>query len=172
MPNVAVLLSFGIQTSCPGNSSSWSQHFEPNIQSGLEVQIVHLQIGVIGSIFIIKMRQNDNGVQNISGWNNYLLQLLHGIFVGRLFPFIVMEYLLFWLLATILQQFQNPTTDLHIMNMRLASLCECIEHIFWGIIVINLEYSGHTTDCICLIGLVTFIKCAWFLFYTQLFLLP
>ncbi len=74
------------------------------------------------------MRQNDNGVQNMSGLNNYLLDLLHGIFIGGLFPALYCDGI-FAVLATILPRFRNPTNDLHILNMRLASLRECIEHV-------------------------------------------
>ncbi len=89
---------------------------------------MYLPIGIIGSVFITEMRQNDNGVQNMSGLNNYLLDLLHGIFIGGLFPALYCDGI-FAVLATILPRFRNPTNDLHILNMRLASLRECIEHV-------------------------------------------
>ncbi len=87
---------FGIPTARPGDAPNWTHQFAQDVQRafysgylhahGLKAQIVYLPIGVIGSVFITEIRQNDNGVQNISGLNNYLVQLLHGVFVGGLFP--------------------------------------------------------------------------------------
>ena len=48
--------------------------------------MVYLPIGIIGPVFIESLRQNDNGVQNISGLNDYLVQLLLGHMVGGLYP--------------------------------------------------------------------------------------
>ncbi len=48
--------------------------------------MVYLPIGIIGLVFITELRQNDNGVQNMSGLNNYLLTLFNGIFIDGLFP--------------------------------------------------------------------------------------
>ncbi len=71
-----LLDDFGIQTACPGNPPSQSQHFAPDIQEsfysgylqkyGLKEQIIYSPIGVIRPVFITEMRQNDNGIQNIS----------------------------------------------------------------------------------------------------------
>ena len=129
---------FGIPTARPGDSPTRSQQYAQDIQRafysgylrkhGLKAQIVYLPIGIIGSVFITELQQNDNGVQNMSGLNNYLLQLLHGIFIGGLFPTLYCDGI-FSVLATILPQFWNPTPELHILNMRLASLRECIEHV-------------------------------------------
>jgi uncharacterized membrane protein YdcZ (DUF606 family) len=43
------------------------------------------QSGFIGSVFITELEQNDGGVQNISGLNNYLLEMLAGIAIAGLF---------------------------------------------------------------------------------------
>ncbi len=114
---------FGIQTARTGNSSSQNQQFPPDIQrvfcSGylincdLKVQIVSLPIGVKGSVFITETRQNGNGVQHVSGLNNYLLQLLFGIFIGGIFLlFILMEDLLFWL-----QYYQDFEIQQHLCSL-------------------------------------------------------
>ena len=96
---------------------------------GLKAQVVYLPIGIIGAVFITELRQNDNGVQNMSGLNNYLVQLFAGIFIGGLFPALYGDGI-FAVLATILPRFRNPTPELHLLNVRLASLRECIEHLF------------------------------------------
>ena len=105
-------------------------------EHGLKVQLVWLPIGIIGCIFITELRQNDNGVQNISGLNDYLVQLLTGWMVpawlgstGWLFPALYCDGI-FAVLATILPRFRNPSPALKLLNLRLASLRECIEHVF------------------------------------------
>ena len=42
---------------------------------GYKAQIVWLPIGLIGCVFVCEVHQNNNGVQNISGLNNYLVKL-------------------------------------------------------------------------------------------------
>jgi len=171
---------FAIQTARPGNSSSRGQQIVPDIQRafysgylqqhGLKAQIVYLPIGIIGSVFITEMRQNDNGVQNMSGLNNYLLDLLHGIFIGGLFPALYCDGI-FAVLATILPRFRNPTNDLHILNMRLASLRECIEHVLgdhcnrFGIF--RFHNRSHLFDR----GVQVRKMCMVSFFYSQLLLL-
>jgi hypothetical protein len=130
---------FGIQTARPGSWARRLNNFEHDIQRafysgylrrhGLKAQVVYLPIGIIGSVFITELRQNDNGVQNISGLNNYLLNRLRGIFVGGLFPCLYCDGI-FATLSTILPRFNNPSPELQLLNMRLASLRQCIEHVF------------------------------------------
>ena len=130
---------FGMPTATPGIWARRNNDFQHDIQRafysgylrkhGLKAQVVYLPIGIIGSVFITELRQNDNGVQNISGLNNYLLELLRGIFVGGLFPCLYCDGI-FSVLSTILPRFTNPTPELHQLNMRLASLRQCIEHVF------------------------------------------
>lgn len=130
---------FAIPTAAPGIWARRRNNFEHDIQRafysgylcqhGLKAQVVYLPIGIIGSVFITELRQNDNGVQNISGLNNYLLRLLAGIFIDGLFPSLYCDGI-FAVLATILPWFTNPTPELHLLNMRLASLRQSIEHVF------------------------------------------
>ena len=96
---------------------------------GLKAQVVYLPIGIIGSVFITEMRQNDNGVQNMSGLNNYVLTICAGILIGGLLPAIYCDGI-FAVLVCILPRFTSSDPALHLVNMRLASLRECIEHIF------------------------------------------
>ena len=130
---------FGIPTARPGSSPRRTHHFEHDIQRafysgylrrhGLKAQVVFLPIGIIGSVFITELRQNDNGVQNISGLNDYLVQLLEGFMIDDLLPALYCDGI-FATLATILPRFTNPTPELHLLNMRMASLRQCIEHVF------------------------------------------
>ena len=48
--------------------------------------MVYLPVGLIGSIFITEISQNDNGVLNMSGLNDYLCWLLSGHSIRGLFP--------------------------------------------------------------------------------------
>lgn len=96
---------------------------------GLKAQVVYLPIGIIGSVFVTEIRQNDNGVQNMSGLNNYLVRILAGILIGGLLPALYCDGI-FAILVCILPRFSNPTPARHLINMRLASLRECIEHVF------------------------------------------
>lgn len=130
---------FALPTARPGNEARRLYRFAHDIQRafysgylrghGLKAQVVYLPIGLIGSVFITELRQNDNGVQNLSGLNDYLVQLLTGIFINGLFPCLFCDGI-FVVLVTILPRFTNPTPEKRLLNIRLASLRECIEHVF------------------------------------------
>lgn len=131
---------FGIPTARPGSWSGRINNYQHDVQRalysgylrwhGLKAQVVYLPIGIIGSVFITELRQNDNGVQNISRLNNYLIDLLGGCFVsGGLMPCLYCDGI-FATLTTILPQFNNPSPELHLLKMRLASLRQSIEHVF------------------------------------------
>lgn len=98
---------------------------------GLKAQVVYLPIGIIGSVFITELRQNDNGVQNMSGLNDYLVDLCAraGIFIDGLLPCLYCDGI-FACLAAILPRFVNPSPEQHLLNVRLSSLREEIEHLF------------------------------------------
>ena len=85
---------------------------------GLKAKVGFLPIGIIGSVFITELCQNDNGVQNISGLNNYLLHLLDDILFGGLFPCLYCDGI-FAMLAAISPRFTNPTPELRLLNIRL-----------------------------------------------------
>ena len=65
----------------------------------------------------------------MSGLNNYIVKLVHGISLGGLFPCVYADGI-FAVLACILPRFSNPTPELHLLNVRMASLRESEEHIF------------------------------------------
>ncbi len=68
-------------------------------------------------------------MQNFSGLNNYLVDLLRGFLIGNLFPALYADGI-FASLATILPRFRNPDEVQRLLNIRLASLREVIEHVF------------------------------------------
>lgn len=136
----------GVPTANVGNSPRRRHGFFDDLQRafysgylrmhGLKAQVVFLPIGIIAAVFITEIRQNDNGVQNISGLNNYLVRLLSGWqlpgwlgYGGMLYPALYCDGI-FAVLATILPRFRNPSPALELLNIRLASLRECIEHVF------------------------------------------
>ena len=96
---------------------------------GLKAQVVYLPIGIICSVFIETLRQNNNGVQNISGLNDYLVRLLFGHMVAGLYPCLFGDGI-FRVLATIVPRFRNPTPALRVLNRRLSALRQVIEHLF------------------------------------------
>ena len=84
---------FALRTARPGNTATRRHEIRQDIQRsfysgyfrahGLKAQVVYLPIGIIGSVFIDSIREHDNGMQNISGLNDYLMELLGGHLVGR-----------------------------------------------------------------------------------------
>lgn len=97
---------------------------------GLKCQVVFLPNGLIGAVFIAELRQNDNGVQNMSGLNNYLVDLLQGhVLAGGRLPALYCDGI-FGLNATIVRRFVNPTRIEGLININFASVREVIEHVF------------------------------------------
>jgi hypothetical protein len=99
---------------------------------GLKAQAVHLPNGMIGSIFICSQRHNDNGVQNLSGLNDYLVSLLEPLYWNGDIPVYPALYAdrIFAVLATIVRPYLQPNDEQAIVNTRMASLREDIEHKF------------------------------------------
>lgn len=137
---------FAMPTARPGSLAQRSLELRHDIQRsfysgylrrhGLKAQVVYLPIGIIGSVFITELRQNDNGVQNISGLNDYLCELLQDTVLedgddgdDNLLPALYCDGI-FAVLETILPRFTNPTAELHQLNMRMASARQIIEHVF------------------------------------------
>jgi hypothetical protein len=68
---------FAMPTARPGSSATRRHDYESDIQRafysgylrrhGLKAQVVYLPIGIIGSVYITEIRQNDSGVLNMSG---------------------------------------------------------------------------------------------------------
>ena len=81
---------FALPTARPGNSATRRYGFFENIQRafysgylrcrGLKAQVVYLPIGLVGSVSITELCQNDNGVLNMSGLNNLSMLALVRLF--------------------------------------------------------------------------------------------
>ena len=99
------------------------------LQSGLKAQVVYLPIGLIGSVFIAEIRQNDTGVLNMSGLNDYLVRIFDGCLLGGLFPCLYCDGI-FQNLATIVPRFVNPLPEQTLQNIIFASQRQCLEHVF------------------------------------------
>jgi hypothetical protein len=87
---------------------------------------------MIGSIFICSLRHNDNGVQNLSGLNDYLVQLLSPLYQINnqwICPAVYCDAI-FTPVATITRPYVNPNEAQRIVNARFSSLREDIEHKF------------------------------------------
>ena len=81
-----------------------------------------LPIGLIGCVFVCEVRQNDNGVQNISGLNNYLVKLFRTCLLATgLYPCAFCDEI-YAVLATVVPRFVNPIPAEHLLNMRLNGL--------------------------------------------------
>jgi hypothetical protein len=65
----------------------------------------------------------------MSGLNDYLVGLLSGNLVGQLLPCLYCDGI-FANLATILPRYTNPTPEERLLNLKLASQRQCIEHVF------------------------------------------
>jgi hypothetical protein len=97
---------------------------------GLKVQALMLPNGMFGSIFVAGLRHNDNGIQNMSGLNDYLrgLFLLAFMLNGR-FPSIYADGI-FTPMETIVPRFLNPDKTQGRINVHMAALRQSIEHLF------------------------------------------
>jgi len=130
---------FAMPTACPGDSVSRANDLEHNVQRafysgylrkhGLKAQVVYLPIGIIGSVLITELRQNDIGLLNMSGLNDYLVGLLSGNLIGRLLPSLYYDGIVANL-ATIVPRYTNPSDEERVLNIKLASQRQCIEHVF------------------------------------------
>jgi hypothetical protein len=130
---------FAMPTARPGGSATRTHGFVENIQRafysgylrrhGLKAQVIYLPIGIVGSIFITELRQNDNGVLNMSNLNDYLCWLLSGHFIRGLLPCLYCDGI-FAIHPTICPRFVNPTPAQAYLNLKFASERQCIEHVF------------------------------------------
>ena len=87
---------------------------------------------MIGSIFICSLRHNDNGVLNLSGLNEYLIQLLDPLYLNGNQSVYLAVYRdsIFTLVAAVTRLYLNPNHEQKFVNTRMSSLCEDIEHKF------------------------------------------
>jgi hypothetical protein len=133
------LNDFEMATARPANSATRMHGFVENIcwafysgyicHHSLKAQVVYLPIGIVGSIFITELCQNNNGLLNMSGLNDYLCWLLSGHFIRGLLPYIYCDGI-FAIHPTILPCFINPTPAQMYLNLKFASDRQCIKHIF------------------------------------------
>ena len=130
---------FAMPTAYPGSSATSQHKFERDILRvfysgylcchGLKMQVVYLLIGVIGSVFITELRQNDSGILNMSGLNDYLVGLLSGNLVRQLLSCLYCDGI-FVNLATVLPRYTNPSPEERLLNLKLASQRQRIKHVF------------------------------------------
>jgi hypothetical protein len=151
---------FALPTACPGNSATWRHGFFENIQwafysgylrhHGLKAQVVYLSIGLVGSVLITELRQNDNGVLNMNGLNDYLCWLLSGYSIHRLLPCLYCDGI-FAIHPTIMPRYVNPTPEQTYLNRKFASERQCIEHMFSDhrarFKLFSLSHYFHLFDC-------------------------
>ena len=99
---------------------------------GFKAQVLLLPNGMIGSIFICSLRHNDNGVQNLSGLNDYLMSVLQPLYYNNDIPVYPAVYgdAIFVPLTTIIRPYTNPNPEQMIINIRFSSMREDIEHKF------------------------------------------
>ena len=103
---------------------------------GLKVQVVYLPNGFIGSVWIGSLAHNDQGMQNFSGLNDYLITLLqtqrlsNGLYLPALYadgifrplPTIIPRH-------TLTGRRGSLTRAERIMNKRMSSCRVSIEHV-------------------------------------------
>ena len=73
---------------------------------------------MIGSIFICSLRHNDNGVQNLSGLNDYLVSILSPLYQNgnnSVYPALYGDGI-FATLATIMRPYPSPNHEQKIVN--------------------------------------------------------
>jgi len=92
-----------------------------------------------GSVFVCSVQRNDNGVQNLSGLNNCLVSLLMPTFHRRAIPIFSALHGdgIFATLATIMKPHSTSNEEQTIINIRLLSMRESIEHEF------SLVFNQH-----------------------------
>ena len=137
----AFLDDFGMPTARPGDSVRRRRGFIDNIQRaffsgyfhkhGLKAQVVFLPIGLIGSVYIAELRQNDTGVLNMSGLDSYLVRIFtrFNCLVGGLFPCVYCDGI-FPETNTVCPRHVRPNEDQGLQNLLFAPQRQCIEHVF------------------------------------------
>ena len=86
--------------------------------------------GMIGSVFITSMRNQENNTVNISNLHAELLRLLlpHRL-LNRLFPALYADGI-FGVRLCIVPRFRRPTDEQKIINTKMSSMHVLIEHAF------------------------------------------
>jgi hypothetical protein len=122
--------NFVLPTAHPANLATRREGFHENIQRafylgyfckhGLTAQVVYLTIGLIGSIFITGICQDNNGELNKSGlMMTFVGSCLATEYMDFSHAFTVMAYL--QIIPSILPGYVNPTPEQEYMNLKFAS---------------------------------------------------
>lgn len=133
----------GIKTAAPGRDAQRQNVFAPDLQRafysryfrhhGLKVQTVLLPNGLFGSIYIASLRNNDNGILNMSQLAVYLQDLFNTngmILPGGRLPALYADGI-FARLPCVIPRYRNANNlQFQRINARMASLRECIEHVY------------------------------------------
>jgi hypothetical protein len=100
---------------------------------GLKCQVVFLPNGMIGSVFIAALAHNDRGMVNLSGINDYLVGLLHGVLLPphyQMHPALYGDGI-YQVLLCIISRFTGTLSPAEqAMNIRMAGVRISIEHLF------------------------------------------
>ena len=130
---------FGIKTCRPGISRDisfihdlqrafYSGYFRAH---GLKAQVVFLPNGMVGSIYVASLAQNDRGMVNLSGLNDYLVYLLHEVLLPPQFQFHPAIYGdgIYTVMLCIISRFTGQLSPQErAMNIRMAGVRMSIEH--------------------------------------------
>ena len=95
----------------------------------LKFQVFSFPDGMIGSIFGCYIRQNYNGVLNMSALNDYLQDILEPMGDTFLYPAIYC-YVIYQLAETIINRYSNLNGIEKIINFKMAVQRIFIEHMF------------------------------------------
>jgi hypothetical protein len=129
-----LLLVYYITFLTPSSTfSEFSGYFSGH---GLKVQVVMLPNGMIGSIFVASLRHSDSGLLNMSGLNIYLTSLFRDFRENMLgpnqdiFPAVYGDGIFPALSCIVPRYVHNRGPAETAINVRMASLRQCIEHLF------------------------------------------
>ena len=144
---------FGIKTCRPGISRDisfihdlqrafYSGYFRAH---GLKAQVVFLPNGMVGSIYVASLAQNDRGMVNLSGLNDYLVYLLHEVLLPPQFQFHPAIYGdgIYTVMLCIISRFTGQLSPQErAMNIRMAGVRMSIEHCL-GLHHIRFKIFNH-----------------------------
>jgi len=133
----------GIQTAAPGRDAQRHNLFAPDVQRafysryfrhhGLKVQTVLLPNGLFGSIYIASLRNNDNGILNMSQLGSYLQDMFRDnnmILPGGHLPAVYADGIFARLPCVVPRHRNTHDVQWQRINTRMASLRESIEHVY------------------------------------------
>ena len=100
----------------------------------MKVQALILPNGIFGSIYVASLRVSDCGMQNMSGLDAYLCSLFNELDIrlpeaNNQYPAIHGDGV-FPQLPTIVARYSNPSIEQSLINTRMSSVRQSIEHLF------------------------------------------